>query len=200
MRQEYNTINESFDWYPGPYYWMYGRRFGYDLSVFESCLRDYACAVGLLLSLPVPKDAAPGPVGGGHSNHPIFEIYSTEENRAPVTYASVEELTKHINELLLPRLTPDAKLIDFSNEPLCYVMSDLNNGNVMFHDGQIYLIDHLDAGIMPLSFMTIVADLGRNVDKHLIKHLKLPQANHQGLTYVRGAFWPPLDDEDEDDE
>lgn len=99
MRQEYNTINESFDWYPGPYYWMYGRRYGYDLSIFENHLRDYANAVGLLLSLPVPNDAAPGPVGGGYSNHPIFENYSTEENRAPVIYASVEELTKHINEV-----------------------------------------------------------------------------------------------------
>lgn len=79
-------------------------------------------------------------------------------------------------------------------------MSDLNNANVMFHDQEIYLIDHLDAGIMPLSFMTIVVDLGRNVDEHLIKHLRLPEDNHQGLTHVRGAFWPPSGDEDEDDE
>ena len=78
-------------------------------------------------------------------------------------------------------------------------MSDLNNGNVIFHDEETYLIDHLDAGFMPLSFMTIVADLGRNVATHLIKHLKLPRDNHIVLTNVQGAFWPSPDD-DEDDE
>ncbi|KAM0308410.1 hypothetical protein ACHAO8_010049 [Botrytis cinerea] len=185
MRLEYNATKELSYWHPAPQLHRdsNGRLCGYDLSVFEDHLRDYAHAVGLLLSLPVPDDTAPGPVGGGYSNHPIFEDYSTEENRAP---------------LVLPRLPSDAKFADFSSEPLCYVLSDLNNANVMFHDKEIYLIDHLDAGIMPLSFMTIVADLGRIVAKHLMRHLKLPQDNHEVLANVRGAFWPPLDNESDD--
>lgn len=99
MRQRYNATEEPFGWYPFTYSYMNGHRRGYDLSQFESELRDYASAIGLLLSLPVPDDAAPGPVGGGYSNHPIFENWRTEENRAPVIYSSVEELTKHINEV-----------------------------------------------------------------------------------------------------
>ncbi|ESZ89823.1 kinase domain-containing protein [Sclerotinia borealis F-4128] len=190
MRLKYNATGESFYWYPTPY--------SYDLSLFEEHLHDYANAIGVLLSLPVPDNAAPGPVGGGYSNHPIFENWSTEENRAPVMYTSVEELTKHINKLVLSRLPSKAKLADFSNEPLCYVLSDLNNGNVIFYNKEIFLIDHLDAGIMPLSFMTIVADLGRNISKHLVKHLNLPRDNQDALTYVQGAFWPSSDDEDDE--
>ncbi|ESZ94979.1 hypothetical protein SBOR_4599 [Sclerotinia borealis F-4128] len=138
---------------------------------------EYNATNELCCWYPVPNAnaTAPGPVGGGHSSHPIFENYSTEENRAPVTYVS----------LLLP------------NEPLYYVMRDLNNGNVMFHDGQIYLINHLDANIISLSFITFVVYLRH---KHLIKHLKLPQANNQRLINVQGAFWPPSSDDDEDDE
>ena len=99
MRQKYNADKESFCWYPAPNFCERGYLRGYDLSLFERHLHDYANAIGLLLSLPVPDDATPGPVGGGYSNHPIFENWRTEENRAPVMYASVEELTKHINKV-----------------------------------------------------------------------------------------------------
>ncbi|KAF7862571.1 hypothetical protein EAF04_007444 [Stromatinia cepivora] len=170
MCQEFNVINEPFAWYPSSYYWMYGRCYGYDLFIFEGHLWDYVCAIGLLLSLLVPKDTVLGPVGGGRSNHPIFEIYSIEENRVPVIYISVKELINHINELLVTRVISDDEFVDFSNESLCYIPSNLNNANVMFYDGEIYLIDHLD--------------------EHLIKHLKLPYDNYEGLTCVQGTFWP----------
>ncbi len=64
----------------------------------ESSRRPYADAMGLLLSLPVQSDAAPGPVGGVYSNRPTF-INDIDESKSPSEYTSLEKLTKYINTI-----------------------------------------------------------------------------------------------------
>lgn len=51
-------------------------------------------ALKLLLSFPVPKDAAPGPYGGGIIQHPLFKDY-----RAAIQYDSVDMLEQHLNNV-----------------------------------------------------------------------------------------------------
>ncbi|KAI0163854.1 hypothetical protein GGR57DRAFT_451649 [Xylariaceae sp. FL1272] len=102
MRLEYNATGSPFDWIPIPLRTMRGRHVSHDLSVFERHLSDYADAIGLVLSLPVPMHMAPGPVGGGYSRHVIFGNESLGENKSPREYHSVQELTEHINEVAYP--------------------------------------------------------------------------------------------------
>ncbi|KAI0182532.1 hypothetical protein EV127DRAFT_415023 [Xylaria flabelliformis] len=140
MRCEYHVIDASFGWVPTPHQKIHDHLI--DLSVSERQLSDYADATGLLLLLPMPMDAAPGPVGGGHSRHLIFENESLGEDKSPREYQLVQELTEHINEVAQPWISPNYRLADFSHR-MCYVMSDLNNGNVIFGEGEVDLMTTL---------------------------------------------------------
>ncbi|KAI0854879.1 hypothetical protein F4860DRAFT_522268 [Xylaria cubensis] len=90
MRCEYHVIDALFGWVPTPHQKIHDHLI--DLSVSERQLSDYADAIGLVLSLPVQMDAAPGPVGGGHSQHLIFENKSLEKspNGARLDHAAPE--------------------------------------------------------------------------------------------------------------
>ncbi|TRX88011.1 hypothetical protein FHL15_011113 [Xylaria flabelliformis] len=195
MRCEYHAIDASFGWVPTPHQKIHDHLI--DLSVSEHQLSDYADAIDLVLSLAVPMDAALGPVGGGHSLHPIFENESLGENKSPREYQSVQELTEHINELAQPWISSDYRLADFSQVRMCYVMSNLNNGNAVFSEGEVYLIDHLNAGILPLSFMTYVSHCHRTVSEYLRGRLKLPLDNLHISSCTKGAFWLRDGDEEE---
>lgn len=48
-------------------------------------------AIKLLLSINVPQNTVPGPVGGGIIKHPLFK-----DTVASIEYASVEELQRHL--------------------------------------------------------------------------------------------------------
>lgn len=54
-------------------------------------------AIKLLMSLPVPRDAKPGPVGGGHIRHPLFK-----DCEASIEYNSVDILERHLNKVNAP--------------------------------------------------------------------------------------------------
>lgn len=53
-----------------------------------------ARGIELLLSIPAPNDAKPGPYGGGIIRHPLFKDFV-----ATVEYDSVEMLEQHINKV-----------------------------------------------------------------------------------------------------
>lgn len=59
----------------------------------------------LLLSLPVPYDAKPGPVGGGIIRHPIFK-----DSEAATEYESIDMLERHLNKVGAPFLFPSTVL------------------------------------------------------------------------------------------
>ena len=59
-------------------------------QLYDKILRG----IQLLLSIPAPEDAAPGPYGGGIIRHPLFKDYT-----AAIEYDSVEMLEKHINKV-----------------------------------------------------------------------------------------------------
>lgn len=67
-------------------------------------------------------------------------------------------------------------------------------------DGTMYLIDHADAGIMPLASMTHTADGLNTVCSYLRKRLKLPQGNFQFLNYAAGTLWAEEEEEEEETE
>ena len=53
-------------------------------------------AIDALLSIQIPPDVAPGPVGGGTIKHPIFK-----DGTASTEYRSVDELQQHIHKVRL---------------------------------------------------------------------------------------------------
>ncbi len=61
--------------------------------------RAYADAIGLLLSLPTPIDARPGPVGGGFPTHSIFFNPSTYKCQLPYEFDSKAYLAEKVNEV-----------------------------------------------------------------------------------------------------
>ena len=86
-RMNFNTTSSPFGWKP--------KSSKHDLSVFEDDLRAYADAIGLLLSLLMPPDALPGPVGGGFPKHSIFFDEDTWESKLPYKFESVAHLAEN---------------------------------------------------------------------------------------------------------
>ena len=84
--------------------------------------------------------------------------------------------------------------IDFRDDRLYYILSDLNNGNVMLtKDGEIYSIDHCHGGFYPLCFMTFVAHQSHTVSSYLRNRLQLPDSKLDILERAASDFWPPDD-------
>lgn len=63
----------------------------------EEVINKIARGMRLLLSLPVPYDAKPGPVGGGIIRHPIFK-----DSEAATEYNSIDMLERHLNKVGAP--------------------------------------------------------------------------------------------------
>lgn len=66
-------------------------------TIREEVINNIAQGMRLLLSLPVPCDAKPGPVGGGIIRHPIFK-----DCEAATEYDSVDMLERHFNKVGTP--------------------------------------------------------------------------------------------------
>lgn len=60
----------------------------------EEVINKICQGMKLLMSLPVPEDAKPGPVGGGIIRHPIFADF-----QAAIEYDSIEMLERHLNKV-----------------------------------------------------------------------------------------------------
>ncbi|KAK3938724.1 hypothetical protein QBC46DRAFT_389656 [Diplogelasinospora grovesii] len=145
-------------------------------------------AIKLLLSFPVPENAAPGPYGGGLIRHPMFP-----SSRAWMRYYSVEELENHFNQTLGPRasLVPKITL----ERELHLVPGDLHDSNFMFTEaGDLYIIDFGQTCFLPLSLMTyamreptkwIASMLGEK-----LKDFPLPEKNQISLEQVSCVFGP----------
>ena len=129
-----------------------------------------AKAVSQLLRVPVPEGSRPGPVGGGYAQHCFFR-----GEVAPKEYASVDELQRYINKVLLKPLlsyTPSLAHLQFNKfSHLVVVMKKLTSltrrcvsatlisGRKNFFitkDGQIYVIDFQHAAFLPTSFMNFI--------------------------------------------
>lgn len=68
------------------------------IDCFEDISKPYydqiARGIKLLLSIPVPPDAKPGPCGNSVIKHPFFK-----DSEAPIQYDSVDILEEHINNV-----------------------------------------------------------------------------------------------------
>ncbi|KAH9212293.1 hypothetical protein DL95DRAFT_246645, partial [Leptodontidium sp. 2 PMI_412] len=105
-------------------------------------------AIDLLLSVRIPPNVAPGPVGGGTIKHPIFK-----DSTASTEYKSVNELQQHISRVA-NRMPDNNCEIDFSDDKLCLCFSDLYEGNFIFREnGDLYLVDFEGLSYLPSSFM-----------------------------------------------
>lgn len=71
----------------------------------EGVIDKISQGIKLLLSLPVPCDAKPGPVGGGIIRHPIFK-----DSEAAIVYDSIEMLERHLNKVARPSFPEDTQL------------------------------------------------------------------------------------------
>lgn len=158
-------------------------------------------ALKLLLSFPVPKNAAPGPFGGGIIRHPLFKDY-----RAPIQYDSVDMLEKHLNKVcsgseaitafvsysrapqVSTTLNQDAPKVTLERD-LHFVFADLYEGNFMFTDnGDVYVIDFEQASFLPLSFMTYAMVQMRAVAGALRNKLDLPEENVPAMRHICSWF------------
>lgn len=63
----------------------------------EEVINKICQGMRMLLSLPVPCDAKPGPVGGGIIRHPIFKY-----SEAATEYDSIDMLERHLNKVGAP--------------------------------------------------------------------------------------------------
>lgn len=60
----------------------------------KALTNSIAGAIRLLMSIPVPTEQTPGPVGGGQIRHSLFK-----DDTSSLTYSSVDELEKHLNDV-----------------------------------------------------------------------------------------------------
>ena len=67
--------------------------------VFEHDLRAYADAIGIMLALPAPLDARPGPLGGGFPNHSIFLDEDIGLSALPYRLTSLHHLADVVNKV-----------------------------------------------------------------------------------------------------
>ena len=65
-----------------------------DDSVWEGLLDEVVDAVRLLLSIPVNSNVPPRPESGGLIKHVLFK-----DEEAPIEYASVEYIARHLNKV-----------------------------------------------------------------------------------------------------
>lgn len=143
-----------------------------------------AAGLRLLLSLPVPEDAAPGPVGGGLVRHALYQ-----DHRAPIEYDSVDMMEKHLNKVAT-MITDKAPTVKLERE-LHLVFADLYEGNFKFtEDGDMYFVDLKQASFLPLSFMSYALIQPHRICAALQEGLdgELPQENLPGLRHTCGHF------------
>ncbi|KAF1736982.1 hypothetical protein CRV24_002597 [Beauveria bassiana] len=112
-------------------------------------------AVDILLTIPIPAEAAPGPYGGGITRHPLFK-----DSEAPKIFNDVASLQEHINYMsTLPQKSrytanPPRPESTFDNR-LYLVYSDFYPGNFIFDaNGSLWIIDFGHASLLPLCFQT----------------------------------------------
>jgi hypothetical protein len=68
----------------------------FDLDLGDRLVDQVAYALQLLLSIEVPPNSPPGPLGGGIIQHIVFK-----DQEAPIEYASVSELQTHFNKVFI---------------------------------------------------------------------------------------------------
>ncbi|KAH6675918.1 hypothetical protein B0J14DRAFT_538581 [Halenospora varia] len=132
-----------------------------------------AKAIKLFISMKVPDGATPGPVGGGTIKHPLFK-----DIRASIEYASFDDLQQHVNNVGLQQYSIRITLtVDLLGEHICFCFSDLYEGNFIFTDKDLYILDFEHAGFLPVNFMTYAFDQPRPVCKAIKEKFELPDKN-----------------------
>ncbi|KAK3938080.1 hypothetical protein QBC46DRAFT_390909 [Diplogelasinospora grovesii] len=147
-------------------------------------------AIKLLLSLPVPEDALPGPYGGGLIRHPMFPA-----SRSPWYYRSINEMENHFNQTLVEGHMADRVPKIMLERELHLVPGDLHDTNFMFTEaGNLYIIDFGQTCFLPLSLMTFAM---RTPCKWIagmlqgkLKDFPLPEKNQISLEQVSCVFGP----------
>ncbi|KAG6354589.1 hypothetical protein INS49_004607 [Diaporthe citri] len=149
----------------------------------EEVTNKIAQGMRLLLSLPVPCDAKPGPVGGGIIRHPMFK-----DCEAATEYDSVDMLERHLNKVAALRVKDgDPPTVTLERE-LHFYFGDLYHENFIFKDsGDLYFIDFEQAGFLPLSFMAYALVARWPIGFWIKESLCLPEDNIKAMH--RAAYW-----------
>ncbi|KAM3516772.1 hypothetical protein NHJ13051_009605 [Beauveria bassiana] len=112
-------------------------------------------AVDVLLTIPIPAEAAPGPYGGGVIRHPLFK-----DSEAATIFNDVASLQKNVNYMsTLPKKSrytanPPRPESTFENR-LYLVYGDFYPGNFIFDANEsLWIIDFGHANLLPLCFQT----------------------------------------------
>ncbi|ATY61569.1 kinase-like domain [Cordyceps militaris] len=154
-----------------------------------------AKAIDILLTIPVPSDAAPGPYRGGLIKHPLFR-----DSEAPKVFDDVASLQDYVNYMS----TMPQRSRNTANPPrpecqldcqLYLVYADLYPGNFIFDaDGALWIIDFEHANLLPLCFQTYALvypfslSAGHAKDVHQRMRTKLPTDNIDAMKRARDWF------------
>ncbi|KAK7735410.1 hypothetical protein SLS63_003880 [Diaporthe eres] len=142
-----------------------------------------ARAMKLFMSIPVPAEQKPGPVGGGYIRHSLFK-----DDTSACVYSSIDELENHLNRVA--RLTNENAPTVTLERSLCFYYSDFYASNFIFTDsGDICVIDFDQAGFLPPSLMSYaVAESHWYPGLWLKDVLKLPEHNLPAMKQIHYFF------------
>ncbi|KAJ9213499.1 hypothetical protein DTO166G4_4942 [Paecilomyces variotii] len=153
-----------------------------------------AQAVSELISIPPPAGVF-GSISGGRIRHFFFR-----DREAPFHFSSAFELADFINGTLScvrkVQREPDNDKVDFSNEPLMCYYSDLHRDNFpVDSNGQLWVVDFQQAGVLPSSFMTFAlhSSRQRRLPLPIRKTIPVPETSNLKLisyvSYILQISW-----------
>lgn len=155
-------------------------------------IKQIAESIDVLLTIPIPPEAAPGPHQGGVIRHPVFK-----DGEAAKPFNSVLALQDHIDSMVTspgPAKFRNLPPIKFEST-LHFVYSDLYPGNFIYDaNGDMWIVDFGHAAFLPLSFQTyaLVASFPRSmVYAYTINQLvktKLPTDNVESMKRAHSHF------------
>ncbi|OAA58184.1 Protein kinase-like domain protein [Cordyceps fumosorosea ARSEF 2679] len=160
-----------------------------------SYIRRIAKAIDILLSIPIPADATPGPYGGGLILHPLFK-----DAEAPKLFKDVASLRAHVNYMSgMPQNHPPPS--GAPPRPQCaldsrlyLVWGDFNPGNFIFDaNGFLCLIDFENVNLLPLCFQTYALHYGFPISTQygwaVSDAMETALPTHNMETFIRAHTW-----------
>jgi serine/threonine protein kinase len=141
-----------------------------------------SAAVKNLWEFPVPKDAKPGPLGGGMPTGPLWSLWRGFSVNQ--TFQSMEELESWINGKLQRSGRPER--VNFSSERLIFSHGDLAQRQFIVQGSKLFLVDFGATGFYPSCFDEVgLFSLGRWYDRIRSKLFPSQSANLLGMFWVR---------------
>lgn len=138
-----------------------------------------SAAVKNLWEFPVPKDAKPGPLGGGMPIGPLWGEFSVNQ-----TFQSMEELESWINGKLQRSGRPER--VNLSSERLIFSHGDLAQRQFIVQGSKLFLVDFGATGFYPSCFDEVgLLSRGRWYERIRSKLFPSQSANLRGMCWVR---------------